>query len=110
VENLVFYFSENFPRNFTQGALLIAECLADYYRPGELAVTEYVGKHYNPIEHHIQEVSVTDADLRLLLEEFRKVQNPEHEMYQSWLEDSDHEKWLAHIRAIQQSLKQHLLS
>ena len=28
-ENLVFYFSENFPRNFTHGALLIAECLAD---------------------------------------------------------------------------------
>ena len=28
--DLVFYFSENFPRNFTQGALLVAECLADY--------------------------------------------------------------------------------
>ena len=45
-ESLVFYFSENFPRNFTQGALLIAECLADYYRTGELTVTEYVGKNY----------------------------------------------------------------
>ncbi len=42
VENLIFYFSENFPRNFSQGVLLIAECLADYYRTGELAVTEYV--------------------------------------------------------------------
>lgn len=28
--DLVFYFSENFPRNFTQGALLIAEYLAGY--------------------------------------------------------------------------------
>ena len=31
-EKLVFYFSENFPQNFTHGALLIAKCLADYYR------------------------------------------------------------------------------
>ena len=44
--NLVFYFSENFPHNFTQGALLIAECLADYYRTGELIVYEYVGENY----------------------------------------------------------------
>ena len=29
-EKLVFYFSESFPQNFTHGALLIAECLADY--------------------------------------------------------------------------------
>ena len=31
---MVFYFSENFPRNFTQRALLIAECLADYFCTG----------------------------------------------------------------------------
>ena len=42
--DLVFYFSENFPHNFTQGALLIAECLADYYRAGELVVYDYAGK------------------------------------------------------------------
>ena len=43
---LVYYFSENFPVNFTQGALLIAECLADYYRTGELTATKYAGKNY----------------------------------------------------------------
>ena len=42
---LVFYFSECFSQNFTHGALLLAECLADYYRTGELIVTEYVGKN-----------------------------------------------------------------
>ena len=42
---LVFYFSKCFPQNFTHGALLLAECLADYYRTGELIVTEYVGKN-----------------------------------------------------------------
>ena len=35
---LVIFFSERFPYNFTQGALLIAEFLADYYRTGELVV------------------------------------------------------------------------
>ena len=35
-ENLVFYFSENFPQNFTYGAFLVAECLTDYYHTGKL--------------------------------------------------------------------------
>ncbi len=80
-ENLVFYFSENFPKNFTQGALLIAECLADYYCTGELTVIEYVGKSYDPIDHHIKEFVVTLADLKILLDELQNVQNPEHEFY-----------------------------
>ena len=41
---LVFYFSECFSQNFTHGVLLLAECLADYYRTGDLIVTEYVGR------------------------------------------------------------------
>lgn len=80
-ENLVFYFSENFPKNFTQGALLIAECLADYYCTGELTVIEYVGKSYDPIDHLIKEFVVTLADLKILLDELQSVQNPEHEFY-----------------------------
>ena len=72
-EDLVFYFSENFPRNFTQGALLIAECLADYYRTGDLVVYEYVGKNYDPVEHHIKDFVVTETDLKLLLDELQRV-------------------------------------
>ena len=107
-EDLVFYFSENFPKNFTHGTLLIAECLADYYRIGELIVTEYVGENCDPVDHHIKGVTVTNAELKILLDELRKVQDPEHEIYQSWFEDSDCEKWLAHIRAVQQSLEKNL--
>ena len=79
-EKLVFYFSENFPQNFTHGALLVAECLADYYRTGELIVTEYVGKNYDPVDHHIKEFIVTPADLKILLDELQSVQDPEHEL------------------------------
>ena len=78
--DLVFYFSENFPHNFTQGALLIAECLADYYRTGELIVYDYVGENYDPVEHRIKEVVGTEADLQLLLEKLQIAQNPEHEI------------------------------
>ena len=106
-EKLVFYFSENFPQNFTHGAILIAECLADYYRTGELTVTEYVGKKYNPVDHHIKEFVVTPADLRILLDELQSIQNPKHELYQCWFEDSDRKKWLAHIQSVQQTLKEH---
>ena len=104
---MVFYFSENFPQKFTHGALLIAECLADYYRTGELIVTEYVGKNYDPINHPIKEFVVTPSDLKILLDELQSVQKPEHTMYQSWFEDSDCQEWLAHIQSVQQALKEH---
>lgn len=107
-KDLVFYFGISFPQNFTHGALLIAECLADYYRTGELTVTEYVGENYDSVDHHIKEVTVTDAELKILLDELRKVQDPAHELYQSWFEDSDREKWLAHIQSVQQSLEKNL--
>ena len=48
-EELDYYINANFPQGFTQAALLIAECLADYYRTGELIVTEYVGEKYDPV-------------------------------------------------------------
>lgn len=105
--NMVFYFGINFPQNFTHGALLIAECLDEYYRTGELIVTEYVGKNCTPIDHHIKEVVVTPANFKILLDELQGVQNPEHEVYQSWFMDSDRKKWLAHIQSVSQTLREH---
>ena len=86
-EKLDYYINANFPRDFTHAALLIAECLADYYRTGELTVTEYIGKNCDPVDHHIKEVTVTKDDLQLLLGELRKAQDPKHEMYQSWFKE-----------------------
>ena len=107
-EKLDFYISENFPRDFAQAALLIGECLADYYRTGELIVTEYVGKNYDPVDHHIKEFIVTPADLKILLDELQSVQDPEHELYQCWIGDDTCQRWLAHIQSVQQTLKEHL--
>ena len=99
-EELISRISTNFRRYFTHGAFLIAECLADYYRTGELTVTEYVGERCDLVDHHIKEVVVTPADLKILLDELLSVQNPEHELYQSWFEDSVREKWLAQMEPL----------
>ena len=105
--DMVFYFSENFPLNFTQGALLIAECLADYYRTGEVVVYDYVGEAYDPVEQHIKEFIVTEPDLHLLMEELQSVQAPDHWLYRSWVRDEIRKEWLAHIQGVYQVLKEH---
>ena len=105
--DMVFYFSENFPNRFTQGALLIAECLDDYYRTGELVVYDYIGENYDPVEHRIKEFVITENDLQLLLEELQSVQDPEHEEYKSWRDDETRNKWLCHIQRVYQTLKEH---
>ena len=107
-ETLVHFFGINFPQKFTHGALLIAECLADYYRTGELIVTEYVGGNDDPVDHHIKEFIVTGADLKILLDELQSVQNPEHEYYQSWFCEDTRQQWLTHIQAVYQTLSEHL--
>ena len=42
-----FYISESLLHNFARAALLVAECLDDYYRTGELMVYDYVGENYD---------------------------------------------------------------
>ena len=105
--NLVSYFGEDFPRKFTQGALLIAECLDDYYRTGELIVTEYVGEKYDPVDHHIKKVVVTAANLKILLEELQIVQNPEYWLYQSWFREEIRWDWIKHIQSVYHTLNAH---
>lgn len=106
-EDLIFLISANFPRYFTHGAILIAECLADYYRTGELTVTEYVSEKYDPVDHRIKEIVVTPADLKILLDEPQSVQDPAHELYQCWVDDDTRQRWLAHVQSVCQTLQVH---
>lgn len=107
-EDLVLYFSEHFPHRFTHGALLIAECLVDYYRTGDLVVTEYAGERHTPVDHHIKEFIISVNDLNTLLSELQKVQDPEHPIYRSWIQEETRQEWLEHIRAEYQILSEHL--
>lgn len=78
------------------------------YRTGKLIVYEYTHESCEPVEHRIKLFVVTQADLKLLLDELQSVQNPEHWLYQSWFRDETREEWLAHVKSVYRTLKEHI--
>ena len=100
-------YMETLSHDFTHAALLVAECLADYYQTGELIVFDYVGENYDPVEHHIKNFIVTKNDLQPLLAELESVQDPEHWKYQGWAGEEILQQWLKHVRSVYQVLKDH---
>ena len=58
-------------------------------------------------ERHIKQALVTGETLSILLEKVRRVQDPGHEMYQSWIREEARQEWIAHIRALQEILEAH---
>ena len=103
-----FYISETLMHNFTNAALLVAECLYDYYQTGELVVYDYVGENYDPVRHQIKNFIVTKTDLQPLLVELENVQTPDHWKYQGWASEEILKQWLLHIQSVYQTLKEHL--
>ena len=99
------YIRSRLQQYFSRAALLIAECLEEYYRTNELIVHEYIKTTGNLQERHIQQVLVTEEAVSVLLKEVRCVQNPEHEMYQSWLQEKTRQEWLVHVQALQKALE-----
>ena len=100
-------YTESLSHDFTHAALLVAECLADYYRTGELIVFDYVGENYDPIEYHVKNFIVSENDLQHLLAELESVQNPDHWKYQGWASEEILQQWLKHIQSVYQTLKEH---
>ena len=90
------------------GAILLAECLADYYRTGELILYESTDASRDLVERHIKEFVITKDTLKILLDELQIVQDPEHEIYQCWIDDETRMKWLEHIQSVYQTLKEHM--
>ena len=101
------YINEVLMHDFTHAALLVAECLSDYYQTGELVIIDYVGENYEPEEHHITDFTVTGTELQPLLDELQKVQDPEHWLYQCWVSEETRQRWLKHIRSVYQTLSEH---
>ncbi len=61
------YIAIHLPRDFPRAALLIAECLGEFYHTGELVVYEYIGKTCEPQERHIRQALVTGKTTSVLL-------------------------------------------
>lgn len=55
-----FYISETLMHDFINAALLVAECLYDYYQTGELVVYDYIGENYDPVEYQILFCNIAD--------------------------------------------------
>jgi len=107
-ERTEWYINEILMYNFTHAAVLVAECLAEYYQTGEWIVYDAVGENYDPVEHRVKDFIVTSADLQSLLEMLQSVQDPEHWRYQCWVDDETRQRWLAHIQTVYQTLKDHI--
>lgn len=43
---------------------------------------------------------ITEADLKLLLDELQSVKNPEHWLCRSWFREETREEWLTHIQSV----------
>ena len=102
-----FYINEVLMHDFTNAAILVAECLYDYYQTGELVVYDYVGENYDPVRHQIKNFIVTKTDLQPLLAELENVQTPDHWKYQGWASEEILKQWLLHIQSVYQTLKEH---
>ncbi len=107
-EKLGFYVSQSYPRAFTHAALLLAECVGDYYRSGELIVDEYIRESDQYKPRAIKKFIIKNAELQVLLQELQRVQNPRHEIYRSWSDEETRQRWLAHIQSLYQTLREHL--
>ena len=101
------FYLETLTQSFTHAAVLLAECLSDYYQTGELVVCDFVGENYDPVEHHIKDFIVTSDDLKSLLEVLEKVQSPEHWLYQAWAGETIRQRWLKHIQSVYRTLNEH---
>ena len=106
-ERTEWYINEVLMHDFTHVAVLVAECLAEYYQTGELVIYDYVGENCDPVQHCIKNFIVTSADLQSLLEVLQSVQNPEHWRYQCWVDDETCQRWLTHIQSVYQTLSEH---
>ena len=66
-EALKSYIEESYPCEFTHAALLLAECIGDYYRSGELIVNEYIRESNQLKERAVKKFVISSDDLQVLL-------------------------------------------
>lgn len=107
-EDLMEYFIEaNFPYKYDTAALLIAECLTDYFSSGELILDIYE-KNNAPYQKKITEFIYTGDDVKGLLDDLKALLDPERETFQLWKESRSFQNWQEHIASLRHVLESHL--
>ena len=99
-EEMETYIEANFPYRYGHAVLLIAECLADYFDTGELAVDLYNDGADEPQVMKISKFIYTGDDLRHLLGELQGILKPDHDLYDAWKDSDSFDEWQTHVQAL----------
>ena len=99
-EMMEFYIEVIFPQEYNDAVFLVAECLTDYIQNGEYLIYDYDVN----IERKITKFNFTDGVLEELLEELKKMLDPEHDMYISWVKEEVRQTWIAHMEMMCNSI------
>jgi hypothetical protein len=95
------YLDDYLSRRRPNAVILIAECLTEYSKNGAFIIHDYDEQ----VEMRITEFIYTDIVLDEMLDELKKMLDPEHFEYKSWFEDADRKKWIAHMEMMCASIE-----
>ena len=88
--------------------LLIADCVAEFYRTGVLAVDDHDRETDKFIPKVIHEMHITQWNLHQLVAKLEKMQDPVRPICEGWMSDEIRKKWLEYINELQKELQKHL--
>jgi len=101
-EYIDFFYECTFPYKFAHAVVLVAECIEEYHRMGKYIIHDFEADK----KRQITAFDITKNDLKALLTELHTILDPNHELYQSWVESDSFSEWQAHIQALYDTLSQ----
>ena len=90
-----------FPSHYSTAVLLVAECLVAFIEKGVFVINDYESK----MDMEISKFIFTNSVLDELLQELRKLLNPTHDAYTSWLDDNIRQEWIKHVKMMCDSIE-----
>ena len=87
--------------------LLVADCVAEFCRTGELVIDDYDRTTGEFTPKVIHEMRITPWELHQLLIKLERVQNPDRPMCEGWLSDESREEWLKYINSLHEELEKY---
>ena len=90
----------NFPIDYSYAVLLVAECLAEYFKKGKYFIHDYEANEQKKISEFI----FTADDLHALAAELRKILDPKHSVYKMWESSALFREWRTHINKLCRTL------
>lgn len=93
-----------YPIYFDSVRILLAECAAEFFQTGRIYMAVLDPYRMEYVEHEIRLLILRPEDVSSLLRALKKVQDPDHDQTARWKDPSDQERWLEHLRELQQAI------